>query len=150
MVNRVTLIGRLTRDPEVVPTSRGGILANLRIATNSYRRDEAGNRQENTEFHSVVAFERLAEICQEYLHKGRLVYIEGRLRTRSWDDKDGRRHFSTDIIADTMHMLTPRPGGSAEDASVGISVEEPADDTPVEGTPSGAPRRARGTLVTVG
>src|SRR5207245_969057 len=80
MINRVTIVGRLTRDPEVHATTTGGKLANLRIVTDEFRRDADGNRQEDVQYHSVVAFGRLGEVCADYLRKGRLVYIEGKLR----------------------------------------------------------------------
>ncbi|MHB8571364.1 MAG: single-stranded DNA-binding protein [Candidatus Dormibacteria bacterium] len=126
MVNRVTLIGRLTRDPEVVPTSKGGILVNLRLATNSVHRDPDGNKVETTEYHSAVAFDRLAEVCQDYLRKGRLIYAEGRLRTRSWDDKEGKRHFSTEVVLDQMHILSPRQSAE-EGAAQPSEIAEPED-----------------------
>src|SRR5438067_7410237 len=84
MVNHVILVGRLTRDPEVHDTTSGGKLANLRLVTSEYRRSEDGQRKEDVQYHSAVAFGRLGEICAEYLRKGRLVYIEGKLRTRDW------------------------------------------------------------------
>src|SRR5437660_6609658 len=109
MINRVTIVGRLTRDPEVHATTTGGKLANLRIVTDEFRRDADGNRQEDVQYHSVVAFGRLGEVCADYLRKGRLVYIEGKLRTHEWDGKDGIRVYTTEILADTMKMLSPKP-----------------------------------------
>ncbi|MEA2645062.1 MAG: single-strand DNA-binding protein [Chloroflexota bacterium] len=116
MVNRVTIIGRLTRDPEVHDTASGGRLANLRLVTSEYRKDEDGSRKEEVQYHSVVAFGKLGDICADYLRKGRLVYIEGKLRTREWEGKDGLRRYTTEVVADQMKMLSPKPAGE-EDAN---------------------------------
>lgn len=115
MVNRVTLIGRLTRDPEVHETATGGRLSNLRLVTSEFRRGEGDERKEVAQFHTVIAFGRLGEICAEYLRKGRLVYIEGRLRTREWDGRDGIKRYTTEVVADEMKMLGARPDAGEED-----------------------------------
>jgi single-strand DNA-binding protein len=117
MINRVTLVGRLTRDPEVHETSSGGRLANLRLVTTEYRKGEDGTRKEEVQYHSVIAFGRLGEVCSDYLQKGRLVYIEGKLRTREWDGKDGIHRYTTEVVADHMQMLSPRPAEGGEDAA---------------------------------
>src|SRR3989440_12235323 len=91
MVNRVILVGRLTRDPEIVVSPKGLTIAKLRLATNSYSKDDDGNRQEDVQYHSLVAFDRLAGICQEFLPRGKLLSVEGRLRSPAWDGKDGVR-----------------------------------------------------------
>jgi single-strand DNA-binding protein len=121
MVNRVTIVGRLTRDPEVHDTASGGRLSNLRIVTDEVRKDAEGNRKEEVQYHSVVAFGRLGEICADYLRKGRLVYIEGKLRTREWDGKDGLHRYTTEIIADRMQMLSPKPSGESSDLDAGAT-----------------------------
>jgi single-strand DNA-binding protein len=116
MVNRVLLVGRLTRDPEMVITPKGVTIAKLRLATNSFSKDEDGNRSEDVQYHSLVAFGRLAEICQEFLVRGKLVYAEGKLQSREWDGKDGFRRYTTEVVLDTMKMLSPKadsPGGEA-------------------------------------
>ena len=114
MVNKVILIGRLTADPEVRATSAGVQVANVRVATNSYAgKDEAGNRKEHTDFHSLVFFGRQAEVAGEYLRKGRLVYADGRLQTRTWDDADGKRHWATEIVVDEFQMMGPKPEEAA-------------------------------------
>jgi single-strand DNA-binding protein len=119
MVNRVILVGRLTRDPELVTTPKGTTLAKLRLATNTYGKDDDGNRAEDVQYHSLVAFGRLAEICQEYLSRGRLIYAEGKLRSREWDGKDGLRRYTTEVTLDNMQMLGPKPESGAEaEASV--------------------------------
>jgi single-strand DNA-binding protein len=104
MINRVILLGNLTRDAEAT-TGPATTLARMRIATNAVWRDAEGNRQESAEFHNVVAFGKLGEICASYCLKGRRVYIEGRLRTREYEGGDGLRRHSTEIVAETMKLL---------------------------------------------
>jgi single-strand DNA-binding protein len=114
MVNKVILIGRLTGDPEVRATPTGVQVANVRVATNTYAgKDEAGNRKEHTDFHSLVFFGRQAEVAGEYLRKGRLVYADGRLQTRTWDDAEGKRHWATEIVVDEFQMVGPKPEEAA-------------------------------------
>ncbi|RTZ45387.1 single-stranded DNA-binding protein [Candidimonas sp. SYP-B2681] len=116
-VNKVILVGNLGRDPEVRYSPDGAAICNVSIATTSQWKDKtSGEKREETEWHRVVFYNRLAEIAGEYLKKGRSVYIEGRLKTRKWQDKDtGADRFSTDIVADQMQML----GGREGDASMG-------------------------------
>jgi len=104
-VNKVILIGRLGGDPELRYTPNGDAVANFRIATNRVWKDQEGNQQERTEWHRIVAWRKLAERCGEFLRKGSHVYIEGRLETRSWEDKNGSRRFVTEVITDRMQML---------------------------------------------
>jgi single-strand DNA-binding protein len=112
-VNKVILIGNLGDDPEVRYTAGGAAVANVRLATNETWRDkESGEQQERTEWHRVVFFGRLAEIVSEYLKKGSQIYIEGRLQTRKWQDKEGNDRWSTEIVANEMQMLGGRGGGS--------------------------------------
>jgi len=112
-VNKVILVGNLGRDPEVRYSPDGAAICNVSIATTSTWKDKtSGERREETEWHRVVFYNRLAEIAGEYLKKGRSVYVEGRLKTRKWQDKDtGADRFSTEIIADQMQMLGGREGG---------------------------------------
>ena len=110
-VNKVILIGNLGRDPEIRYTTGGQAVANFTIATSDSYTDKDGERQERTEWHRIVAWGRLAEICGEYLSKGRMVYIEGSLRTRSWEDKDGNTRWTTEVVARSMEMLG---GGRSE------------------------------------
>jgi single-strand DNA-binding protein len=119
MVNKVILIGRLGADPEVRYTQDGMMVTNLRIATNEYRKDKSGERVDRTEWHRVVAFGKLAEICGNYLSKGRLVFIEGSLRTRQWEDKEGNKRSTTEILANNMQMLESKGGGREEHAANG-------------------------------
>lgn len=116
-VNKVILVGNLGRDPEVRYSPDGAAICNVSIATTSQWKDKAtGERREETEWHRVVFYNRLAEIAGEYLKKGRAIYVEGRLKTRKWQDKDtGADRYSTDIVADQMQML----GGRESDASMG-------------------------------
>ena len=112
-INKVILIGNLGQDPELRYTGCGTAVCNMRIATSESYKDRDGNQVENTEWHTVVAWSRLAEICGEYLKKGRQVYIEGSLQTRQWDDKDGNTRYSTEIKAREMQMLGGRDGGGS-------------------------------------
>jgi single-strand DNA-binding protein len=110
-VNKVILLGNLGRDPEVRYTPNGSAVCNLRIATTrNWKNRDSGERQEETEWHSVVLYDRQAEIAGEYLKKGRPVYIEGRLKTRKWQDKDGHDRYTTEIVADSMQLLGGREG----------------------------------------
>ena len=111
-VNKVILIGNLGAAPEVRFTPSGQAVANFRIATNESWTDKNGQRQERTEWHKVVVWGKLAEIAKEYLGKGKQVYIEGKLQTRSWEDKEGVKRYTTEIRADQMVMLGGRGGDS--------------------------------------
>ena len=122
MVNKVILIGNLGADPEVRYTQNGTAVANFRIATTETWKKE-GEKEELTEWHRVVAFGRLAQICGEYLSKGSKVYIEGRIQTRKWEDRDGNPRYTTEIMAREMKMLSPR--GTEEGQSGKYSNEEP-------------------------
>jgi len=114
MVNKVILIGNLTADPEVKATPNGTYVANLRLATNTYSgKDEAANAKEQTEFHSLVAFGKLAEFAGQYLHKGRAVYAEGRLHTSSWEDTAGQKRRRTEVLLDDLKFVGARPQESA-------------------------------------
>jgi single-strand DNA-binding protein len=111
-VNKVILIGNLGKDPEIRYAPSGSAICNVTIATSRVSKDKnSGERQEQTEWHRVVMFDRLAEIAGEYLKKGKSVYIEGRLQTRKWTDKEGVERYSTEIIANEMTMLGGREGG---------------------------------------
>lgn len=112
-VNKVILVGRLGKDPEVRNLDNGATVANFTIATSeSYKDKTTGEKKEITEWHNIVLWRGLAEISQKYLHKGDMVYIEGKLRTRSWE-KEGVTRYSTEVIADNMTMLSTRGGGGA-------------------------------------
>lgn len=111
-INKVILVGNLGADPEVRYTAGGSAVANLRVATaESWKDKQSGEMQERTEWHRVVLFGRLGEIAGEYLKKGSQVYLEGRLQTRKWEDRDGNERFTTEIVANEMQMLGGRGGG---------------------------------------
>ncbi|MDH5339355.1 MAG: single-stranded DNA-binding protein [Rubrivivax sp.] len=117
-VNKVILIGNLGRDPEVRYAPSGSAICNVTLATSrNWKNRDTGERQEETEWHRVVFYDRLAEIAGEYLKKGRPVYVEGRLKTRKWTDKDGVDKYTTEIVADQMQLLGGREGmgGAPED-----------------------------------
>lgn len=110
-VNKVILVGNLGRDPEVRYTPNGAAICNVTIATSrQWKNKDSGERQEETEWHRVVFYDRLAEIAGEYLKKGRSVYVEGRLKTRKWQDKDGVEKYTTEVIAQEMQLLGSREG----------------------------------------
>lgn len=112
-LNRVQLIGNLTRDPEARQIPGGSMVVTLSLATNLTWTDQSGQKQTKTEYHNVVVWRKLAEICNQYLKKGGKVFIEGRLQTRSWDGEDGVKRYRTEIVADNMIMLDGRGGGAA-------------------------------------
>ena len=118
-VNKVILIGNLGRDPETRYMPDGGAVTNVSIATTENWKDKNGEKQEKTEWHRVVFFNKLAEIAGEYLKKGSQVYVEGRLQTRKWQDKDGQDKYSTEIVADRMQMLGSRQGMGGGDRDAG-------------------------------
>jgi len=113
-VNKVILIGNLGGDPEVKVTPAGTPVTTLSIATSETWKDkQTGEKQERTEWHRVICFNRLAEVAGEYLRKGSKAYIEGKLRTRKWQDKSGVDHYTTEVIAENMQMLDGKPAGGA-------------------------------------
>ncbi|HEC27934.1 MAG TPA: single-stranded DNA-binding protein [Gammaproteobacteria bacterium] len=116
-VNKVILVGNLGKDPEVRFAPSGSAMANITVATTeSWKDKQTGEKQEKTEWHRVVFFNRLAEIVGEYLKKGSQVYIEGRLQTRKWQGQDGQDRYTTEIVANEMQMLGSRPGGGGDTA----------------------------------
>lgn len=119
-INKVILIGNLGRDPEVRYTPNGNAVCNATVATSRNWKDKSsGDKMEETEWHRVVFYDRLAEIAGEYLKKGRSVYVEGRLKTRKWQDKEGKDVYTTEVIADNMQMLGGREGGGGEEGGGG-------------------------------
>jgi single-strand DNA-binding protein len=143
-VNKVILLGNLGRDPEVRYTPNGAAVCNLRIATTrNWKNRESGERQEETEWHSVVLYDRQAEIAGEYLRKGRPVYIEGRLKTRKWQDKDGNDRYTTEIVAESMQLMGGREGGGGGMGGAGgdeASGGGFGDEAPRAQRPAAAPR----------
>jgi single-strand DNA-binding protein len=136
-VNKVILIGNLGRDPETRYSADGAAITNVSIATTRRYKDASGQQQEETEWHRVVFFARLAEIAGEYLRKGRPVYVEGRLRTRKWTDKDGNEKYTTEVVAENMQLLGSRDGAGAG-APGGDFDEAPAAPAPAAARTGGA------------
>ncbi len=128
-LNKAMIIGNLGVDPELRYTQSGTPVANLRIATNEVWNDKSGQKQERTEWHRIVVFGRQAETCEKYLKKGRQVYVEGRIQTREWTDKEGQKRYTTEIVANTVQFLSGGGGTGAgfdgpppyTDADVGAS-----------------------------
>lgn len=130
-INKVILVGNVGQDPEVRYLQDGAAVANFSVATSeSWADKQSGEKKERTEWHRIVAFRRLAEICGEYLSKGRQVYIEGKLQTREWEDKDGNRRFTTEIVAQTMQMLGGRDYAGDGNKSVKRATPQQEDDIP--------------------
>jgi single-strand DNA-binding protein len=126
-LNKVMLIGNLGKDPEIRYTQDGSPVASFSLATSENWTDKSGNRQEHTEWHNIVAWTKLADLCKRYLSKGRQVYVEGRLRTREWNDKDGNKRRTTEVIASQMVLLGARP-----QAEGGASYPAPLQKSPAE------------------
>jgi single-strand DNA-binding protein len=143
-VNKVILVGRLGRDPETRFTGSGQAVANFSLATDESYKDKNGERQKRTEWHKIVVWGKQAEIAQQYLKKGSLVYVEGRIQAREWQDKEGQKKISYDIVANNFRMLGGRADGAAAGASAGASSHSGGfagggrqADPDVEGGPSG-------------
>lgn len=133
-INKVILVGNLGKDPEIRYTASGSAIANITIATtDSWRDKQSGEKQEKTEWHRVVFFNRLAEIVGEYLKKGSQVYVEGRLQTRKWQDQSGQDRYTTEVVANEMQMLGGRGGGPGGQAPQGSGFrDEPAAAQPAK------------------
>jgi single-strand DNA-binding protein len=133
-VNKVILIGRLGRDPELRYTQGGQAVANFTLATNERFANKSGEQQERTEWHRIVAWGKTGELCAQYLSKGRSVYIEGRLQTRDWEDKEGQKRSTTEIVAQNVTFLDSSRGGQGGGGGGGGGGGEPP-----RGEPSSAP-----------
>jgi len=128
-VNKVILVGRLGKDPEVRNLENGATVANFTMATSeTYKDKTTGEKKEITDWHNIVLWRGLAEIAQKYLHKGDMIYVEGKLRTRSWE-KDGVTRYTTEIIGDNMTMLSTKGGGSGSSTSEGYSSAGPKGES---------------------
>ncbi len=125
-LNKAQVIGNLTRDPELKQTANGQHVCTLGVATNRYWNDASGTKKEEVEFHNIVCWGKLAEICAEYLKKGSKVFFEGRLQTRNWEDDAGTKHYRTEIVANDMIMLSPKEG-NANSAPAAKKEEAPAE-----------------------
>ncbi len=143
-VNKVIIIGNLGRDPEMRYMPSGDAIANLRIATAEKYKDRNGEMQESTEWHSVAFFGKTAEVCGQYLKKGSQVYVEGSLRTRKWQDKDGNDRYTTEIRGDRMQMLGGRSGGGGGMADYDSPPPEGMASAPARNSGSGSGRPAAG------
>jgi len=131
MVNKAILIGRLGKDPEVRYTPDGAMVTNFNLATDEQWKDKNGEKVQKTEWHRIVTFGKLAEICGNYLVKGKLIFVEGRIQTRSWEDKEGVKRYTTEIVASNMQMLDSKGQNKADESS--------ADSTPSNVASSSAP-----------
>jgi len=132
-LNKAQIIGNLTRDPELRQTPNGANVCSFTIATNFSWKDQSGNKQEKVEFHNIVAWGKLAEICGQYLRKGKKVYIEGRIQTRDWEADDGSKRYKTEIIAENMIMLSR---GGENDNEGGFTATPVAAPTQASTTPN--------------
>lgn len=130
MINKAILIGNLGGDPEIRYTQSGTQVANFTVATTERWKGQDGQMQEATEWHRIVAFKRLAEICGEYLQKGSRVYIEGKIQTRKWQDQSGNDRYTTEIVAREMKMLTPRGGGASQSSASGGYADQTYPEPP--------------------
>jgi len=126
-LNKVMLIGNLGKDPEIRFTPDGTQVASFSIATSENWTDKSGNRQERTEWHNIVAWNKLADLAKRFLQKGRQVYVEGRIRTREWDDRDGNKRRTTEIVATNMVLLGSKPGGAEYGSSPQPVARQAAD-----------------------
>ena len=132
-VNKVILVGNLGQDPELRYTPNGAAVTTISVATNEIWRDSEGNTQERTEWHRVVLWRRHAEVAGEFLKKGSKVYIEGSLRTRSWEDKNGNKRYTTEVVADRMTMLDSKAATEkVEEIPPPVELEEPPPDVTSE------------------
>ncbi len=131
MINKAILVGRLGADPEVRYTPDGAMVTNFRIATDEQWKDKSGEKVQKTEWHRIVAFGKLAEICGKYLVKGKLVYLEGRLQTRGWEDKEGNKRSTTEIIASNMQMLDSKGARSHDASQEEPPLPQPGVDAPL-------------------
>ncbi|PID76462.1 MAG: single-stranded DNA-binding protein [Deltaproteobacteria bacterium] len=139
MINKAILIGNLGADPEIRYTQSGTPVATFSVATSERWKGQDGEMQEHTEWHRIVAWQKLAEICGEYLHKGSRVYIEGRIQTRKWQGQDGSDRYTTEIVAREMKMLTPKGGGGYGGDPGPQSMPDPPAGTGYDGTGEDVP-----------
>ncbi|MDE2311176.1 MAG: single-stranded DNA-binding protein [Betaproteobacteria bacterium] len=139
-VNKVILVGRLGKDPETRYMTNGEAVTNVTLATSENWKDKSGEKQEKTEWHSLVFYRRLAEIAGEYLKKGSQIYVEGKIQTRKWQDKEGKDRYTTEIIVNEMQML----GGKSSGGGSFEVVDKPAASAPAGAPQAGKPAPAKG------
>ncbi len=149
-VNKVILVGRLGKDPETRYMPNGEAVTNCTLATSENWKDKAGEKQEKTEWHNLTFYRRLAEIAGEYLKKGSMIYVEGKLATRKWQDKEGKDRYTTDIIVGEMQMLSSKSGSSSNfevvdsGGSSAPASSAPAASAPATKKPASAPAKSGG------
>ena len=143
-VNKVILVGRLGRDPETRYTGGGQAVANFSVATDETYKDRNGERQKRTEWHKIVVWGKQAEIAQQYLKKGSLVFIEGRIQSREWQDKEGQKRTSFEIVANNFRMLGGRSDGAAAGAGAGGGTARESEDFATPHAPSEEPMGSSG------
>jgi single-strand DNA-binding protein len=136
-VNKAILVGNLGRDPELRYTQNGQAVVNFTLATSETWTDKSGERVERTEWHRIVVWGKTGEMCAQYLSKGRTVYVEGRIQTREWEDKDGNKRYTTEINAQTVNFIGPRTGGGGGEPTVGDSCGGGRCGAPSGGGPTG-------------
>lgn len=125
-INKVIIVGRLGQDPEMKAVGQGSTVTRLNVATSETWNDKNGQKQERTEWHRITVWGKLAEICGKYLSKGKMVYVEGKLQTRSWED-NGQKKYATDIVASTVQFLSPNTGANTTDQSQGMNQSSGSD-----------------------
>ncbi len=131
-LNKVMVIGNLGADPEMRYTADGAAVTNFRIAASRNYTGADGERKEETEWFRIVAFRKLAELCNQYLQKGRRVYVEGRLQTRQWEGQDGQKRYTTEVIAQDIQFLDSKPGGAPRDEEQDAPMDLEPEDVPFE------------------
>ncbi|MBX7183050.1 MAG: single-stranded DNA-binding protein [Bacteroidia bacterium] len=122
-LNKVLLIGNLGKDPEIRNLENGATVAHFSIATTEYYKDKSGNRQDQTEWHNIVAWRNLAELSEKYLKKGMQVHIEGRIKSRNWEDKEGKKHYQTEILADDIIFLDKMENSKGSSKTFPVATE---------------------------
>jgi single-strand DNA-binding protein len=142
-INKVILVGNLGKDPEVRHLESGAVVANFSIATSEYYTDKSGQRITQTEWHNVVLWRRNAEVAEKYLSKGKQVYIEGKLRTRNWTDRDGVTRYTTEVVGDVLQLLGARPEGDSDRSTA--QVQDQSESTSTAQPKANEPELAPGT-----
>ena len=130
-VNKVILVGNLGKDPEIRHLEGGASVANFSLATSESYKDKSGQRVEQTEWHNIVVWRGLADVADKYLKKGMTIYLEGKLRSRSWDDKEGKKNYTTEIVGDTFTILSKKENNTSQNKTEDNSIDsKPSDDLP--------------------
>jgi len=136
MINKAMLVGRLGKDPEVRYTPDGAMVTSFSLATDEQWKDKNGEKVQKTEWHRIVTFGKLAEICGNYLVKGKLIFVEGRIQTRSWEDKEGVKRYTTEIVANNMQMLDSKGQNKSDESSADSTSNNSSNSsTPMDDVP---------------